>query len=112
MLGEFVISFLTLSILLAVAARPSTVRATGLVAGLVVMANIAFEAPLSGMSMNPARSLAPAVVAGNFSSFWIYLVVPAGGHVARRELHRARTLGPRLRQVQPLVARPLHLLRA
>jgi aquaporin Z len=78
-LGELLISFLTLSILLAVSARPQTMRLTGLVAGLVVMANITFEAPLSGMSMNPARSFGPALVAADFSSFWIYLVVPPAG---------------------------------
>lgn len=77
--GELLISFLTLSILLAVSARPGTMRLTGLVAGLVVMANITFEAPLSGMSMNPARSFGPALVAADFSFFWIYLVVPPAG---------------------------------
>jgi len=77
--GELLISFLTLSILLAVSARPRTMRLTGLVAGLVVMANITFEAPLSGMSMNPARSFGPALIAADFSFFWIYLVVPPVG---------------------------------
>jgi aquaporin Z len=89
--GELAISFLTLSVLLAVSARPDTMRATGLVAGVIVMLNIAVEDPLSGMSMNPARSLGPALVAGNFTAIWIYLVVPplamqlaAAGH---RALH-------------------------
>jgi aquaporin Z len=83
-LGELAISFLTLSILLAVSARPGTMRLTGLVAGLVVMANITFEAPLSGMSMNPARSFGPALVA---TDFWIYLVVPPAGMWLAAALH-------------------------
>ncbi len=87
--GELVISFLTLSILLAVSARPGTMGATGFVAGGIVLLNITFEAPLSGMSMNPARSLGPALVAGDFSSLWIYLVVPPMGMLLAAEWHRA-----------------------
>ncbi|MGE0812631.1 MAG: MIP/aquaporin family protein [Vicinamibacterales bacterium] len=86
--GELAISFLTLSILLAVSARPSTMRATGLVAALVVMLNITFEDPLSGMSMNPARSLGPAILSGNFMAIWIYLVVPPVAMQAAAALHR------------------------
>ncbi|MGE0359997.1 MAG: MIP/aquaporin family protein [Vicinamibacterales bacterium] len=85
--GELLISFLTLSILLAVSARPRTMRLTGLVAGLVVAVNITFEAPLSGMSMNPARSFGPALVAADFSFFWIYLVVPPAGMWLAAALH-------------------------
>jgi aquaporin Z len=86
--GELAISFLTLSILLAVAARPSTMRATGLVAGLVVMLNIVVEDPLSGMSMNPARSAGPALVARNLTSIWIYLLVPPLAMQLAAALHR------------------------
>ncbi len=85
--GELLISFLTLSIVLAVSARPALMRATGLVAGLVVMANIAFEAPLSGMSMNPARTLGPALVAGDLSYLWIYLSAPPVGMWLAAALH-------------------------
>lgn len=91
--GELAISFLMLSVVLAVAARPTTMRATGLVAGFIVLLNITFEAPLSGMSMNPARSLGPALVAGNFSWYWIYLLVPPAGMFLAAELHRALASG-------------------
>jgi aquaporin Z len=53
------------------------------------MLNIIIEAPLSGMSMNPARSLGPAVVAGDFSALWLYLVVPPLGMQLAAALHRA-----------------------
>lgn len=87
--GELAISFMTLSILLAVSARPSTMRATGLAAGVIVMLNIAIEDPLSGMSMNPARSLGPALVAGNFTAIWIYLLVPPLAMQLAAAVHKA-----------------------
>jgi aquaporin Z len=52
---------------------------TGLVAGFLVAAYIAFEAPYSGMSMNPARSFASAAPAGLWQDLWIYFVAPALG---------------------------------
>jgi len=55
----------------------------GITAGIVVGAVIALEAmfagPVSGASMNPARSLAPAVVSGHLSSLWIYVTAPLLG---------------------------------
>lgn len=49
---------------------------TGYVAGTLVFLFISFEAPLSGMSINPARTLGSAVPAENFRSFWIYVIAP------------------------------------
>lgn len=52
----------------------------GVMAGIAVGAVIAFEAlfggPISGASMNPARSLAPALVAARLDSLWLYLTAP------------------------------------
>jgi aquaporin Z len=52
---------------------------TGLVAGALVAVFIALEAPLSGMSMNPARSFASAAPAGLWRDLWIYLAAPPLG---------------------------------
>ena len=52
---------------------------TAYAAGTLVALFIAFEAPLSGMSMNPARSLASALPSGIWTGFWIYLVAPVLG---------------------------------
>jgi len=55
----------------------------GITAGIAVGGVIAFEAlfagPISGASMNPARSFAPALVSQHFSGLWIYLIAPVAG---------------------------------
>ena len=54
-------------------------RYTGLVVGLLVATYISIEAPISGMSMNPARSLGSAWGAGEWGALWIYVVGPLLG---------------------------------
>ncbi len=65
----------------------------GLLAGVAVGAVIALEAmfagPISGASMNPIRSLAPALVSLNFHALWIYLTAPIVGAIAGVGLCRA-----------------------
>jgi aquaporin Z len=55
----------------------------GIMAGVAIGGTVALEAlvggPISGASMNPARSLGPAVLTGDFSSLWIYLTAPLLG---------------------------------
>jgi aquaporin Z len=88
--GELGISFLMMTVLLRVAANPRSTRWTGAVAAVLVMLNITFEAPLSGMSMNPARTVGPALLAGTFDGLWVYLLVPPLGMVIAAELFRRR----------------------
>jgi len=62
-------------------------RFTGIACGAIVASYITFEAPYSGMSMNPARSLASAVVAGQWTSFWVYVSAPPLAMLAAAELY-------------------------
>jgi aquaporin Z len=81
---SFVLEFILALILMFVILSVSTgAKEKGITAGIAVGAVIAFEAmfagPISGASMNPARSLAPAVVSGQLGSLWVYLTAPVLG---------------------------------
>jgi aquaporin Z len=77
-LAELVISFVLMTVVLAVSAS-RRMRLTGLSAGTLIFVFITFEAPLSGMSMNPARSLASALAARDLGALWIYFLAPPLG---------------------------------
>lgn len=74
---EFVLSGALLLSILLVSARKKIIIAS--VAGLAVMLEALWGGPISGASMNPARSLGPAFVSGHWEYFWIYLSAPVAG---------------------------------
>jgi len=86
-LAETLISFAMMSMVLRVSNHPRSARFTGLCAGALVMTFITVEGPLSGMSMNPARSFGPALLAGSLSTMWIYAAAPLLGMVLAAELY-------------------------
>lgn len=63
-------------------------RLTGLAAGVLVATYITLEAPLSGMSMNPARTFASAASGGPWTHTWIYFTAPILGMLSAVELYR------------------------
>lgn len=75
-IAEFVISMLMMSTILWVSNSPRLSRFTPLFAGALVAAFITFEAPLSGMSMNPARTFGSAFPADEWTTLWIYFLAP------------------------------------
>jgi len=83
----FVLEFLLTALLMFVILGVSTgAREKGITAGIAVGSVIALEAmfagPITGASMNPARSLGPALVSGQIANLWIYLIAPVLGAAA------------------------------
>ncbi len=75
-LTELFIGFVQLLVVLLANNTASTHHATGIIAGGMVALWIVIAAPLSGMSMNPARSLASALLARQPKHLWVYLTIP------------------------------------
>jgi aquaporin Z len=86
-LGEVVISFILMTVVLLASNRTRFARFTGIFAGACVALFITFEAPLSGMSMNPARTFGSAVLPGLWNSLWIYFTAPPLGMLLAASLH-------------------------
>ena len=93
---EIVLTFILMFVILNVA---TGAKEKGITAGIAIGGVIALEAtfagPISGASMNPARSLGPAVASLNFTAFWIYLVGPALGALLAVPAWRITRLGKR-----------------
>ena len=91
--AEVFISCVLLFTVLTVSNNRKLTRYTGLFAGTLIAAYITFESPLSGMSMNPARTFGSAFAARSFDSLWLYFVAPPIGMLLAAELYiRLRSL--------------------
>lgn len=86
-IAEFGISFLLLLVIL-IASNSKHAKYTGIIAGTMVALYITFEAPFSGMSINPARTLASALPSGMWTAWWIYLIAPVVGMLLAGALYR------------------------
>ncbi|MSU60022.1 MAG: aquaporin family protein [Pedosphaera sp.] len=86
--AEVTISFVLMSVVLAVSNSQKLARFTGWFAGACVAVFITFEAPISGMSMNPARTFGSAALPHLWSSLWIYFLAPPFGMLAAAALRR------------------------
>ena len=88
--AEFVISALMMSMVLWVSNSRRLSRFTPLFAGALIATFITFEGPLSGMSMNPARTFGSAFSADEWTSLWIYFVAPVGAMLFASVVFRLR----------------------
>jgi len=88
--AEFVISMLMMSMVLWVSNSRRLSRYTPLFAGALIATFITFEAPLSGMSMNPARTVGSAFHAGEWTALWIYFVAPPAAMLLASIIYRFR----------------------
>jgi len=84
--AEVAISFGLMLVVLIVSNKTKLNAWTGVFAGALVATYIAVEAPLSGMSMNPARTFGPDLAGGTFQHLWIYFVAPPLGMLAAAEI--------------------------
>ncbi len=80
LLMEIVLTAVLVSVILGTASAAQNVGAIAAlgVGGYIALAGL-WSAPVSGTSMNPARSFGPALVSGDFSSYWVYVVGPIAG---------------------------------
>jgi aquaporin Z len=85
--AEMLISFILMSVVLAVSNTKRLARWTGIFAGVLVATYITIESPISGMSMNPARTFSSAVGAHVWMSLWIYFVAPPLGMLMAAEVY-------------------------
>ena len=94
--AELAISFGLMLTILFVTNRERLSQYTAYIVGLLIAAYITFEAPLSGMSTNPARTLGSAFHANEWHSLWLYFIAPSLGMLAAAEafLRARRGVGP------------------
>ena len=89
---EALITFWLMYVILAVATGP---KERGLLAALAIGGAVTLAAavfgPLTGASMNPARTLGPAIVAREFSHLWLYLIGPSAGAAVAAVVHACVT---------------------
>ena len=86
-LAEAAISFGVMAIVLWSSNRQSLAKYTGVLIGFTLVVYITLEAPLSGMSMNPARTVGSAIPAHTFNGLWIYFVAPLVGMISAAEIY-------------------------
>ena len=89
-IAEFAISTLLMSTILVVSNSRRLTRFTPRFAGTLVAVFITFEAPLSGMSMNPARTFGSAFGADEWTALWVYFTAPLAGMLLASVLYRVR----------------------
>ncbi|KAK4856077.1 hypothetical protein QYF36_013886 [Acer negundo] len=95
---EFIATFIIVFLAAALTSEAQFVgNLSGFVVGVAIGLAVLITGPVSGGSMNPARSLGPAIVSWNFKDIWIYVTAPVIGAAAGAFLHHFLRLQPRPR---------------
>jgi aquaporin NIP len=86
---EVVMTFILMLVILrvSVGAKEKGITA-GIAIGGTVWFLVLFGGPISGTSLNPTRSLAPAIISGDFNALWVYLTAPFAGALLAVFFHR------------------------
>lgn len=85
--AEVIISLVLMATILALMSRARWQHFTGVAAAVLIALYITFESPVSGMSMNPARTLGSALPAHDWRALWIYFVAPPLGMLLGAAIH-------------------------
>jgi aquaporin Z len=95
--AEVAITFVLMTVILHVSNNSKLHKLTGLCAGVLVAIYITVEAPISGMSMNPARTFASALAGNSWTALWVYFTAPLIGMLCAAEVyvrgHKNPTIG-------------------
>ena len=95
-IAEFILSFTLMLMVLIVSNSTKIATFTGIFSGILVATFITFEAPLSGMSINPARTFASAVPASIWTDFWLYYFVPPLAMLLAAEIYLRQFTKPKV----------------
>ncbi len=85
---EFILTFILMFVIMAVIMHKHGIGMSAAAIGAAVGLDAMFGGPISGASMNPARSLGPALVSATFANQWIYLIAPMGGAILAAFLYK------------------------
>ena len=88
---ESVLTFILITMLLFSSHYKKSKPFTGIFAGFLIATFIIFASPISGMSINPARTFASALLAQEWTAFWIYYLAPSLAALAAAELYLRRS---------------------
>ncbi|QEC66575.1 aquaporin family protein [Panacibacter ginsenosidivorans] len=84
---EYIIAMIMMTMVLFTSSSEKFKKYTRIISGCFVCLNVIFAGPISGFGMNPARSLASAFPAHNYTAFWIYMIIPFAGMLSAAELY-------------------------
>ncbi len=76
---EIILTYFLMLVILMVSQNKAVTSFTGMAVGATVLLEALFAGPITGASMNPARSIAPAIVSGNVVDLWVYILAPIIG---------------------------------
>lgn len=85
LITEFIIAFITMTMVLFTANNDKLKKYTRIIAGCFVCSWVIVAGPISGFGMNPARTFASALPAYIWTSFWLYMIIPIAGMMGAAE---------------------------
>lgn len=89
LIAELLIALVTMTVVLNLATRPRLAPFTPYAVAVLVATWATFESPYSGFGMNPARTVASALPADDWTAVWLYIVSPIAGMLIAAELFRS-----------------------